>query len=155
MNVFLKFTKPTTKYYILKERSDSDYDAIARKYAKAKRYGWRACATVLYGSGVKDIAFEVAKGTVRTWGREKIGSVIISSAIYVCAPAVKFITNSTKLIGIAKRAHNCAAFTFEVVEDSANICWAPLDMIVFGQLIPIGDQGRFSFFGNWTDISGS
>jgi len=100
---------------------------------------------------VKDVVIEISKGVVRKWGRKKIGILIVSCCTYIATPAVAFITNSTKLIKGAKTAHTAIACTAESIEDSANLAYLPFDIILFGQPIPIGEDGRFNVFGNDLD----
>jgi hypothetical protein len=57
---------------------------------------------------------------------------------------MSIITNSTKALQIARFAHRT---TSEVMEISENGCCAFLyvvDLIVFGQGVPVGDPGRFN-----------
>lgn len=69
------------------------------------------------------------------------------SCTYFATPAVSFITNSTKLVRGAKIAHTTIACAAEYIEDSANLAYLPFDIILFGQPVPIGKEGRFNVFG--------
>ena len=52
-------------------------------------------------------------------------------------PAIVFITNSTKIVQNAKRIHTLVAYTTECVEDSANLAYLPIDILLFGQPIQV------------------
>ena len=148
----MQLALPDHKRYILHDWNESKYHEIANKYSKAKKYGFRAAVATVTGSGVKDITVEFIKGSVRKWGRQKIGIFIAGSYAYVTSLMIPLITNSTKLIKGAKTVHTCIAYTVECFEDSANLVWLPLDLAIFGQPIPIGDSGRFNLLGDDLDF---
>jgi hypothetical protein len=68
--------------------------------------------------GILGIVQDILKGTVIQYGKRRLAGIVINGAIYVCSPAVVVITNTTKFVGWAKRAHSASAFLFECAEDS-------------------------------------
>jgi hypothetical protein len=52
----------------------------------------------------------------------------------------------------AKRVHSAISYCAECAEDFSNLAFLPIDLALFGQPIPIGDNNRFILFGNDTDF---
>lgn len=77
---------------------------------------------------------------------------MINGAIYVCTPAVVVFTNAIRVIGWARRAHTVSAYVFECMEDTTNLAFLPMDLVLFGQPIPLGDENRFNLLGNSSDF---
>jgi hypothetical protein len=67
---------------------------------------------------------------------------------------VVLITNSTKIINSARTIHTLGSFCLECIEDSTNLEWTPIDVLLFGQCIPLGLKDRNNFFVNATDLLG-
>ena len=66
--------------------------------------------------------------------------------------AVITFTNASKIVDTAKKVHSTALFCFECVEDLTNLAFVPLDLFLFGTLVPIGKPNRFNLFVNNTDF---
>ena len=62
------------------------------------------------------------------------------------------VTNATKIINATKKIHTVIAFCFECFEDSNNLMLMPIDLVLFGQPIPVGDPYRFNVMTNITDF---
>ena len=147
----MQIAKPPHDRFVFRGLDESTYSKYCNKYSQCKRYGYREIVSWTTGAGVKDLVIEIGKGTVKKWGRKKLGIIIISCCAYIATPAVALVTNSSKRINYAKTAHTAIACTVEYIEDSANLGYLPFDMIFFGQPIPIGDEGRLNFFGKDLD----
>ena len=63
---------------------------------------------------------------------------------------IELSTQSVKRYG-GQITHSCIAFGLECVEDGANLASIPIDLALFGQPIPIGNDNRFDLFGNGFD----
>ena len=148
----MHLSKPNHNKYLFRNCSPDEYCKLAESYLKAKKYGIRGIYGWYSGSSALGIAKEVAKGTVVSWGRRKVGSVIIVSVTWLTGPVVPMITNSTKALKIARNVHTCGAFVFECVKDSSNLTFFPFDLAFFGQPIPVGQTNRFNILGNFTDF---
>lgn len=125
---------------------------MAHSYSFAKRTGITGIYIWASGAGVLGIVKEIAKGTFIQYGKRKFAAAVINGAIYVCTPAVVVFTNETRVIGWSKRAHTVSAYVFECMEDTTNLAFLPIDMVLFGQPIPMGDENRFNLLGNSSDF---
>ena len=114
--------------------------------------GVRGITAWATGTGVLDIVKEVAAGTIRTWGRRKIGAAILGSAVYVCGPVVTLVTNSITIINTTKRLHSSVSYAIECFDDFGGLMYLSFDQPLFGQPIPIGETGRFNFYKEFQDF---
>ena len=151
----MDFIKPTKGKFVFNKISQDVYNTYAKQYQSAKKIGVRGITAWATGAGVVDIVKEVAAGTIRTWGRRKIGAVILGSAGYVCSPVVTLVTNSTTIINSTKRVHSSIAYAIECFDDFGGLMYLPLDQILFGQPIPMGEVGRFNFYTEFQDFLSS
>ena len=83
---------------------------------------------------------------------KKIATACLSAGSWALGPVVTLLTNSTKIIGAATRIHSLVAFGVECLEDGGNLLFLPLDMVLFGQPIPVGEPDRFNIMTNVTDF---
>lgn len=148
----MQINKPSHRKYLLRDLDEVSYSELAIKYSKAKRYGYRASVAVLTGSGYKDVAIELSKGTLRKWGREGLAFLGTSVLTWAGTPFLPLITNSTKIVKTATAVHTGISYAGQCLENSGNVGFLLPDMIFFGQPIPIGENGRFNIMSNITDI---
>lgn len=148
----ISISKPSHNKYLLATCDEIAYSKIVCKYQKAKKYGIRAVVGYLSGAEIYQIVGEIGKGALRTWGRQKAATVATILIGWVSGPVAISFTNATKVVRTAKRVHSIAAFAMEILEDSANISYLPLDLIFFGQPIPTGETNRFNLLTNVTDL---
>jgi len=88
------------------------------------------------------------KGIVIDYGKRKFAAVCINAGAYILSPVIVVFTNATKIVNISKTVHSTAAFCFECVEDSTNLAFLPIDLVLFGQPIPVGATNRFNLLGH-------
>lgn len=143
---------PGHKRYAFHYCSDEKYTEYADGYSRCKRYGIRGVYTWASGAGVLGVVKDALKGTVINYGKRKLAGHAINGAVYICSPAVAVFTNATKVVKWTARAHSATAFVFECVEDSSNLVLLLIDLLLYGQPVPVGDSNRFNFFGNSTDF---
>jgi hypothetical protein len=148
----ISISKPSHNKYLLATCDEIAYSKIVCKYQKAKKYGTRAAVGVLTGAEIYQIVGEIGKGALRTWGRQKAATVATILIGWVSGPVAISFTNATKVVRTAKRVHTLAAFVIELGEDTTNISYLPIDLIFFGQPIPIGETNRFNILTNVTDF---
>ena len=148
----ISISKPSHNKYLLATCDEIAYSKIVCKYQKAKKYGIRAVVGYLSGAEIYQIVGEIGKGALRTWGRQKAATVATILIGWVSGPVAIGFTNGTKVVRTAKAVHTAAAFMIEVVEDSTNLSYLPLDMLFFGQAIPMGENNRFNILTNMTDL---
>lgn len=148
----MQFAKPNSGSYAFINADPASYNKYACQYQTCKKFGVRSVYAWATGAGVAEIVKEVGVGAVKTWGRRKIGTVIIGGVAYVCSPVATFITNSTAIINTTKRVHSAISFGLECVDDLGGLVYLPLDMALFGQPIPMGEPGRFNFFKEFDDF---
>lgn len=144
--------KPNHNKFAFANLSPSQYKTYAKQYSKAKAGGIRYVYGWMSVTGVISVITDVSKGIVVDYGKRKFAIVFLNAGAYVLSPAVAIFTNASKLVKILKNLHSTAAFVFECVEDSTNLAFVPLDLILFGQPIPVGTLNRFNLFTNHTDF---
>jgi hypothetical protein len=144
--------KPTCNKYALSNLNATDYSQMARKYSSAKKYGLRGVFTFASFAGVFGVVRDIAKGVVINYGKRKFAAVVLNGALYICSPAVIVFTNATSIVKTATRVHTFSSFIFECVEDTGNVLFLPFDFALFGQPIPVGEDGRFDIINNTTDF---
>lgn len=146
----MQIQKPPHKKYLLHNVDIDTYRTYYNGYSKAKRLGFRATATYLTGQGICHIAWELGKGQLICYGKRKLGYAILGGISWVAGPVLPIVTNSTKVLKVARFVHRTSS---EVLEISENGCCAmlyALDMIVFGQGVPVGKEGRFNIMDSVT-----
>ena len=148
----MQITKPPHTRYVLQGVDNATYTKYASTYSTCKRFGIRGIYLFLTGSGLWGIVKEVSKGTIVQYGKRRIATAVICGASYVCAPAVAVITNATKVVKTCKVVYTTVGYVAETLEDASGVPFIPIDIILFGQLIPIADSGRFSSWSNITDL---
>jgi hypothetical protein len=148
----MQIVKPTHNSYILHTCSENEYRRIVCGYQKAKKFGFRTTVGYLIGQNIGLIAYEIGKGQIRYYARRKVGCALISGISWVAGPIGPMVTNSTKVIKGLRIAHSCVSFGFEVCEDISCAWMLPIDLVVFGQPIPIGNEGRFNVMSKSLDI---
>ena len=144
-------TKPTHSKYVFHYLNNSQYINYSKGYFSAKRNGSRGI--YLWASVIRvwGTIREAAAGEVKRYGK-KIATACLSAGSWALGPVVTLLTNSTKIIGAATRIHSLVAFGVECLEDGGNLLFLPLDMVLFGQPIPVGEPDRFNIMTNVTDF---
>lgn len=148
----MKITKPPHTKYTLSCLDNETYVNYAHAYSGCKRWGVRGIYAFLGGTGLWGVAKDFAKGTVVQYGKRRLATFVIGGATYVCAPAVAVITNATRVVKTCKVVYTGIGYAMELLEDASHVPFLPLDLILFGQLIPANTDGRFSSWSNITDI---
>ncbi len=108
--------------------------------------------TFFCGTNLLDVVKEIAQDTVVQYGKRRLATVVVGSATYICAPAIAIITNASRVVRSCKVVYTSIGFVLEVIEDASHVPFLPLDLVLFGQLIPATKDGRFSSWTNITDI---
>jgi hypothetical protein len=65
---------------------------------------------------------------------------------------VPFLTNSTKIVRIANVTHTTIAFVYETLENTTNLGWLPLDLMLVGQPIQMKCAGRFNLMNDTANL---
>ena len=145
-------SKPSHNRYAFRNLNSTDYATYAKQYSRAKAGGIRCIYTWATGAGVIGIVKDVSKGIVIDYGKRKFATFCLAAGSYILSPAIVVFTNMSKVVNVAKRVHTGTAYCFELVEDSSNLVFLPIDMALFGQPIPVGANNRFNMFTNHTDF---
>ena len=138
--------KPMHRKFAFRNLTSTQYKTYAKQYSKAKAGGIRCVYGWMSGTGVTGVITDLGKGIVIDYGKRKFAAVCINAGAYILSPAVVVFTNSSKIVNISKSIHSTASFCFECIEDSTNLAFLPLDIVLFGQPIPVGASNRFNFF---------
>lgn len=136
--------KPRHNRFAFKGLNSTQYKIYAKQYSRAKAGGIRCVYSWASGAGVLGVVQDVGKGVIIDYSKRKFAAVCINAGAYIISPAVVIFTNASKIVNISKSIHSTAAFCFECVEDSTNLAFLPIDLVLFGQPIPIGVQNRFN-----------
>ena len=143
-----RFSKPAHNRYIFCNLDDATYERFACGYSVGKRNGIRGIYCWAAGMGVLEIVKEVVGGKLILYGRRKFGMVILSGFTWIGGPLVPMVTNGTQILNITKKVHTGISFAMECFEDSNNLMLMPFDLALFGQVIPVGKEGRFDLIEN-------
>jgi len=113
-------------------------------YSQAKKFGFRSAVGYLSGQNIVQIFYDLGKGQLVYWGKRRIGYAIVSYIGWVAAPIMPIITNSTKVVRVANFTHRVTSEIFQISENGACAWLYPIDLLVFGQPVPLGSEGRFN-----------
>lgn len=144
--------KPASKRYAFHylNQTQYQYQNYARGYALAKRTGYRGICLWASGVGAIEILREVATNSLKRYGKKKLAIVCLSARVWAVAPFMTLITNSSRIINATTRIHSLISFGAECLEDSGNLVFLPVDLALFGQPIPIGEENCFNIMKNIT-----
>ena len=151
----MQVVKPPHNRYILSCMDECTYIKYADAYSCCKRWGVRGIYAFLTGTELYGVAKEALQGTIVQYGKRRIATVVVGTATYFCAPAVAVITNATRVVKSCKVIYTGIGYAAEAIEDASQVPFLPVDIVLFGQPIPANKGGRFSSWGNVTDIIGS
>ena len=119
---------------------------LKERYRIAKRYGIKAAWGVVTGSGVLQLAKEVAKGEIVKYGKQKVGSLILLGCIHVGLGAVPLVTNSTKIIKYVMKAHSVTSCIYRCAHDASEVPLVALDFMLFGEYVPSCPDDGYRLF---------
>ena len=143
--------KPAGKNYFSHTLSRKDYNERARTYAAAKRtvicnvYAWAT------GVGIGTIIKAYIKGEIKSHVREYAWNtctlILESTAIFLIVPVgiSSFCTKAKWLVSKAQKVYSIGLAVYEYMEDSTSLLFAPLDVALFGQPIPVREKSHFDF----------
>jgi len=144
--------KPSHSKFAFKNLNSTQYKVYAQQYSRVKAGGIRCVYAWMTGAGAMSILKNLSKGVVIDYGKRKFAAVCLNGCAYICSPALVTFTNASKIVNISQSVHSTAAFFFECMEDTTNLAFVPIDLALFGQLIPIGAENRFNLLSNHTDF---
>ncbi len=121
---------------------------LKEQYRTAKQYGIKMAWGVVTGSGILHLSYEVAKGEILKHGKQKAGSLILLGCTHVGLGAIPLITNSTKVIKYAMRAHSLTACIYRCAHDASEVPLVALDFLLFGEYVPSCPNDGYSLYNN-------
>jgi hypothetical protein len=124
---------------------------LKEKYRVAKKYGIRAAWGAVTGSGLLEIGKEVVKGQVVHHGKERIGGLILLGCSHIGLGALPLVTNSTKILKYAKKAHSFTSCVYRCAHDASEVPLVALDFLVFGEYVPTCPKDGYQLFSVPTD----
>lgn len=148
----MQISKPPRKKYLFAHLDEVEYRVQVARYQKCKKLGFRSVTAYLSGQGIVNLGWEIGKGQIKYYARRKFGVMATGAVSWIAGPIASMITNSTKVLKALKICHNTVSFCLETAEDVSCAWMAPIDMVCFGQLIPVGDENRFNIMTNSLDI---
>jgi hypothetical protein len=119
---------------------------LKENYRVAKRYGIKAAWGVVTGSGVLELTKEVAKGEIVRQGKKKVGSLILLGCSHIGVGALTVVTNSTRVIKYAKKAHSVTSCMYRCAHDASEVPMIALDFLVFGEYVPSCPDDGYQLF---------
>ncbi len=148
----MQVVKPPHNCYILSGLDECTYVQYAKTYSCCKRWGVRGIYVFLTGTGLYFIVRDTLQGTVVQYGKRRIATYVVGAATYICAPAVAVITNATRVVKSCQVIYTGIGYVAEAIEDASQVPFLPVDLVVFGQPIAANQAGRFSSWGDVTDL---
>ena len=127
--------KPMHRIFAFRNFNSIQYKTYAKQYSSAKAGGIRCVYAWMSGAGVVGVITDLGKGIVIDYGKRKLAAVFINAGAYILSPTVVVFTNVSKVVNISKSIHSTASFCFECVEDSTNLAFLPLDILLFCYLV--------------------
>ncbi len=124
---------------------------LMEKYRSAKKYGIKAAWGTVTGAGVLELGKEVVKGEAVKYGKEKLGGLIILGCGHIGLGAIPLVTNSTRLIKYAKKAHSVTSYVYRCAHDASEVPLVALDFLVFGEYVPSCPKDGYQLFPVPTD----
>ena len=121
-------------------------EELKEKYRVAKRYGIKAAWGVVTGSGVLELAKEVAKGEIVKHGKKKVGALILLGCGHIGTGALTLVTNSTKFLNYTKKAHSITSCIYRCAHDASEVPLIALDFIIFGEYVPSCPDNGYQLF---------
>ena len=121
-------------------------EKLKEKYRITKCYGIKAAWGVVTGSGVLELAKEVAKGEVIAQGKKKVGSLLLLGCSHVGFGAVTLVTNSTKILKYVKKGHAITSCVYRCAHDASEVPLVGLDFLVFGEYVPSCRDDGYQLF---------
>jgi hypothetical protein len=118
---------------------------LKEQYLKAKTYGIKAAWAVVTGSGVRELATDLAKGETIRHGKQKVGSLISLGCTHVDLGVVPMIPNSTKIIKYAKKAHSVTSCIYRCAHDVSQVPLIALDFFLFVEYVPSCPDNGYQF----------
>lgn len=146
----MELSKPVHNKYLLHAMDEKSYQKYLCLYSNCKRWGVRGIYSFLLGTELYDVVKEAVGGILVQYGKRRLSLVVIGIGSYVCAPAVAVVTNATPVIKICKTVYAGIGFIGEALEDSSQVTFLPLDLLLFGQPIPANKAGRYR---KWPNIT--
>jgi len=77
--------------------------------------------------------------------KNRVATVEIDDITYIYLAPIAVIMNETHVIKYYKVVHINLSYIIEAFEDASHIPFLPLDLVLFGQLVPTNKNGHFSF----------
>jgi hypothetical protein len=127
-------------------------EQLKEKYRTAKKYGIKAAWGVVTGAGLLEVGKEVVKGEVINRGKKRIGSLILLGCSHVGLGAIPLVTNSTKFLKYAKKAHSVTSCVYRCTHDASEVPLVALDFIVFGEYVPSCRENGYQLFNVSSDV---
>jgi hypothetical protein len=143
----ITLSRPLHRKYALGSVSDETYINFLNGYSIAKKGSVKGVWIYISGSGVAGLCKAALKQEAKRWGYRKIATGALSCLTWAGTPLIPLITNSTKIIRLANMSHTTIAFFAETCEDCTGLAWLPIDLILCGQPVPMGDAGRYNLMG--------
>ena len=119
---------------------------LKERYRIAKRYSIKADWGVVTGSGVLELAKEVAKGEIVKQGKQKVRSLILLGCSHVGLGVVPLIKNSTKIIKYFNKAHSVTSCISRCAHDASKVPLIALDFMLFGEYVPSCPDNGYQLF---------
>jgi hypothetical protein len=124
---------------------------LKEKYRVAKKYGIKAAWGAVTGAGVFEIGKEVVKGQLVNRGKERIGGLILLGCSHIGLGAIPLVTNSTRILKYAKKAHSFTSCIYRCAHDASEVPLVALDFLVFGEYVPSCPKDGYQLFPVPTD----
>ena len=147
----LGLNKLTHKRYAFAKLDTGTYQNDADLYSNCKKFEIRGVYVFASVTEVYHLIADLYKGRLVQYVKIKVAVALIGAATYISSTVVAVITNATKVVKDCKAVYTTIGYFIEAIKDTSNLGYLLINLALFGQPIPIGEERRFSKWDNVTD----
>jgi len=91
--------------HILRNVSPERKAKLGESYRKWKNRGLRFTFGAISGGSICQVGYELLKDEFKTYGKQKIGAILVATGATVCSGGLVLVTNGTKVVKYANMTH--------------------------------------------------
>lgn len=141
------FADALTTPHLTQRMAPENKKKFIAHYKKCKRYGIRTAFGVATGGSYCQIGYELIKGEVKSYGKRKIGGLIVASAASALSGGTVLLTNATKIAKAANATHKVCAAAYRTAHNVAELPMIIVDYALVGEYVPSCEDDDYNVFG--------
>jgi hypothetical protein len=138
------FTTPC----LTKRMSPESRRRLREIYRKLKRYRIRGAIGTATGGSFCQIAWEISRGELKTYGKRKIGAIIVGAAGSAVSGGLVLATNATRIAKYANATHKVVAAAYRTTHNMAELPFLVVDYALFGEPVSSCQENDYNWFGD-------